>query len=755
MEQCGPEGDSPNAFYASIESAGAVGSKTSIDGDMNIYWDGDEELSIFNHGTRNSHFIYNSRPGGNSGSFYPKSEDDATVGTELPYAYAVYPYSEDMSISTDGVVSMNLPAIQKSRAGSLGPGANAMMAVSENNLLMFKNLCGYLAIQLTGADCSLASITLKANGGESIAGSALVSMPLGGVPEVSLQKGTDEISLEFDTDPEVSSSYAREFLFVVPPVTLTQGFTVTITDEYGGTFSKSYSKEIVISRNKISRMEPLSIELTYDDFQTVADAMYKSIGQPCKLFDKPDDLEILLVLFSNDLESADAIMPASSYNWFSVCGEYNRLGTYRNTSIRYYSLMNMIALANKFIALADPASTNEATIYGLAQIRAMRAWCYMLLANNYQFPYLMAQDQPCVPLVTENTDDPNNTPRATVAEVYDLVLSDLNFAVEKLDGFVRTSKAQIDVKVAHGLRARANLEMGNWEAAFNDAYAAANGFEPASIAEVSKPAFCDISEHNWIWGFDMTPGMPTTTGGNGLYATTSSWLRSFSGHAYATSLQVYCCINKLLWDKIPDTDVRKGWWVDENLASPLLDGLTWPDLGEVATADDGGSTKLLYLPYTNVKFACNPIATMLNEEDMPLMRVEEMILIMAEAKAHTDQATAAAILNAFVQTYRDPSYAGSNRNLLDEIWFQRRVELWGEGFGIPDVKRLGKPVVRFHDQNTNVPYKYRFNIPANDPLLLMPFPSNALQNNTALEDNPAATVPTSEQNPELRDGVTD
>ncbi|MBR0323004.1 MAG: alcohol dehydrogenase catalytic domain-containing protein, partial [Bacteroidales bacterium] len=35
--------------------------------------------------------------------------------------------------------------------------------------------------------------------------------------------------------------------------------------------------------------------------------------------------------------------------------------------------------------------------------------------------------------------------------------------------------------------------------------------------------------------------------------------------------------------------------------------------------------------------------------------------------------------------------------VVTEIWFQRRVELWGEGFSNPDTRRLNKPLVRFHE----------------------------------------------------------
>ena len=494
--------------------------------------------------------------------------------------------------------------------------------------------------------------------------------------------------------------------------------------------------------------------------------MFTNIGKPCKMYNTPDDWEFLMILFCNDLEGADALIADSGYNWFSVCGEYSsRNNTYRNPAIRYRAPYNMIGDVNTFVSGFAEDVDDPELINMIAQARVLRAYSYMMLAPQYQFAPLtqtaegLGKDLPCVPLVTPATEDFTNNPRATVGEVYDFVMEDLNYAVDKLAGAARDSKMYIDGNVAYGLRARVNLLLGNWQAAYDDAVAAAQGYTPATIEEMSKPAFYDISEHNWIWGYDMATGLTSNlTAGNRFYATTGSWLRSFSGNGYAPACQVYTCINTLLYNKIPATDVRKGWWVDENLNSPLLAGLKWPGFDDVANADDGDN-KLPFLPYTNVKFGAINIGNTINEEDMPLMRVEEMILIQAEAKARLgDNGGATSILENFVKTYRDPAYSASagGRNLLDEIWFQRRVELWGEGFGVFDNLRLDKPIVRNHGAgSSNISDAFRFNLESQDPWLRMRFPQGEMNTNFGIEDNKGGQQPTIDMNPGLRDGVTD
>ena len=244
------------------------------------------------------------------------------------------------------------------------------------------------------------------------------------------------------------------------------------------------------------------------------------------------------------------------------------------------------------------------------------------------------------------------------------------------------------------------------------------------------------------------------------YATSSAWLRSFSGDGYSAGTQVYACCSNLLYSKIPSTDIRKGWWVDESLGSPLLASVTWDGVsGNAVGPLEIDNVKTPFLPYTNVKFGMFSTGGTANDEDWPFMRVEEMILIQAEGLVKSGQAAAGKqMLEDFVRTYRDPSYSADagGRTLEDEIWFQRRVELWGEGFSNNDTRRLGKPLVRFHDPaSSNFPAAFRFNMPADDGWWLMRFTSSEKNTNLAIVDNTSGTQPVQDQYPDLRDGVTD
>ena len=488
--------------------------------------------------------------------------------------------------------------------------------------------------------------------------------------------------------------------------------------------------------------------------------MYTKIGAPESVFGngRPDDFGFVMIAFSNDIEAADVVLANSGYNWFSACGFLSsRNADYANPYIRYAAPYNTIAAANEILK-SYPTDTDDPAIrHKLAQARAIRAFAYLNLAPYFQFGYATgAQDLPCVPLVTEETTDFTDNPRASVADVYDLIIKDLTFAIDNLGDYVRTDKSRIDRQTAYGLRARAYMNMQEWALAVSDASEAASGYAPASIAEVSEPSFYDISEHNWIWGYDMTSDIAMKN----PYATSSAWIRSFSGDGYSAGTQVYSCINSLLYAKIPATDVRKGWWVDESLESPLLSGVIWNGASGKAVAElEIENVKMKFLPYTNVKFGMSSVGGTLNDDDWPLMRVEEMILIQAEGLARSgEEAQAKALLEDFVKTYRDPAYSAdaSGRSLADEIWFQRRIELWGEGFSNSDTRRLGKPLVRFHEgEESNVPSAFRFNMPADDGWWLMRFTSSEMNTNLAIVDNTGGTQPVQDQYGDLRDGVTD
>ncbi len=198
---------------------------------------------------------------------------------------------------------------------------------------------------------------------------------------------------------------------------------------------------------------------------------------------------------------------------------------------------------------------------------------------------------------------------------------------------------------------------------------------------------------------------------------------------YSAEVAVWRDINVLLYSIIPSTDIRKNWWVDENKNSPIIPA--------------GYGTQAGFRSYTNVKFAAydNGFGTdAINAGDWCIMRSEEMLFIEAEAKAMGGNLPAAkTLLENWVKTYRNPSYvshAASATDFRDEVWFQRRVELWGEGHAFFDLQRLDKNMVRFNTRIpiTNHPENFQFNLANNNAVRLLVIPQREINANNGISD---------------------
>jgi hypothetical protein len=70
--------------------------------------------------------------------------------------------------------------------------------------------------------------------------------------------------------------------------------------------------------------------------------------------------------------------------------------------------------------------------------------------------------------------------------------------------------------------------------------------------------------------------------------------------------------------------------------------------------------------------------------------------------------------------------ASTQQAFLDEIWFQRRIELWGEGFSYFDMMRFQKGIDRV-GAGYDVTLVYQ--VAANDPVLIYEIIQSEAENN--------------------------
>ena len=248
-------------LYASIEEGAET--KVYLDENYKVLWHADDRISVFNKDTYNLQYRFDGNTGDNSGTFSEVPDGLLHTSNDIENLYAVYPYNASTSISNTSVLTVNFPAAQTYSADSFGRGANTMVAVTDGNNLQFKNACGYLMFKLYGTDVKVKTVSLRGNNNEKIAGEATITMPLGGTPTVAMSgSATEEIVLTCTDAVTIgtSSSDYTEFWFALPPVSFTKGFTLTVTDEDGGYFSKSTYSPVEIVRSYAKKMAPIQVD---------------------------------------------------------------------------------------------------------------------------------------------------------------------------------------------------------------------------------------------------------------------------------------------------------------------------------------------------------------------------------------------------------------------------------------------------------------------------------------------------------------
>lgn len=262
----------PN-LIASLPAEEDDTTRTYVEEGKYLRWHESDLITAFLGTCANRQYEFSGATGDNSGTFWYcySSGDNVGADVKLDAIYAVYPYADATTIDSSGIISLTLPATQTYAEKSFGIGANTMVAVTSgvNDMYLgFKNVGGYVRLKLYGEAWTVKSITLKGNNGEKLAGAATVAMEHGGLPDVTmLSRATNSVTLDCGDGVEVGTSAAEatEFWIVLPEVTFEKGFTITVTDSAGRTFSKRTTNEVAIVRNTIQGMSPLSLDGNQDD----------------------------------------------------------------------------------------------------------------------------------------------------------------------------------------------------------------------------------------------------------------------------------------------------------------------------------------------------------------------------------------------------------------------------------------------------------------------------------------------------------
>lgn len=254
---------SGRVFTASFESEDA---RTYVEEGNLLRWNAGDQITLFDSNTLNRQYQFDGETGDNAGTFSIVNAPFGT-GNDLNCHYALYPYASNVKITENGVITATLPAVQSYAENSFGLGANTMVAVTKDTkdtFLKFRNVGGYLKLQLYGENVTVKSITLTGNNNEKLAGKATITPAYGQSPILAMSDdATTSITLDCGEGVKIGTTAetATAFWIVVPPTSFEEGLTITVTEIDGESFNKSTSNAVVVERNTIKPMATFEVEI--------------------------------------------------------------------------------------------------------------------------------------------------------------------------------------------------------------------------------------------------------------------------------------------------------------------------------------------------------------------------------------------------------------------------------------------------------------------------------------------------------------
>ena len=435
--------------------------------------------------------------------------------------------------------------------------------------------------------------------------------------------------------------------------------------------------------------------------------------------------------------------------------------------IVWYHYYRFIRCANDLISVCG--NSDEYQSYrGIA--KAFRALFYLDLARFYDALPAESTEKPeymselsaveglTVPYVDENTtvEIAQNNPRLPREQMFQLIFNDLNDAEYCLANYTPEKKTMPSLAVVYGLKARAYLWLGGFAEGLYDttkypdvltgnaAYRKAAEYARLAISTsgcqpLTEQQYCDpISGFNsfnnaWLWG--MAQSAET------VISNLHSWAAHMcceAGWGYGSGAQPG--VRKATYERMSNTDFRKKLIIDPQTKEKYLSYKGVTNLTKEEWTTFGLEGKGMRT-YAHLKFRPNggekSNGATGNVVDIPMMRVEEMYLIEAEATAHFAEATAQQLITTFMTSFRDKNYSVPTDKsvgdaLVEEIIFQKRCELWGEGVLFFDFKRLNYGIHNAYEGH-NTPTGLDFETNGRCPAWNICIPQKEVDLNVALQ----------------------
>lgn len=452
--------------------------------------------------------------------------------------------------------------------------------------------------------------------------------------------------------------------------------------------------------------------------------------------------------------TADFAPVSNIYDYYPYF--YNRtwLGDYAIQSRIWDRHYGLVHSANLLLERGNPERAEERPYIGNAL--AYRALAYMDLMRMYEYRLTGVESLDAkaksdgivgltVPIVDEKTTEKEakNNPRAPFYQMYRFILTDLNRAMQYLQGYEVGAKNEASLGVVYGLQARLWLEMATrWrlhpaDLAEMNAHEGDEALKALDKIGVNNAAdsyrrAAEYADRAIDCGYQPLAQTQWYDTSNGFNTPNDAWMwaviiSSNDDAAYLSwqSFVSYTCpeaswgvagtqymaarmIDAALFWTIPQGDWRRDTWTDPAEAGdPVAFQMKY---SHVTSLNYNDWNKLG--AYVGYKFhpagGDTQTSNNGNAVSIPLMRVEEMWLIKAEAEGCANGVDAGrSVLENFINSYRwrgGMAYecrATTIEDFVNEVVDQKRIEFWGESVTPWDYKRLGRAIIRDYPGNNH------------------------------------------------------
>ncbi len=360
------------------------------------------------------------------------------------------------------------------------------------------------------------------------------------------------------------------------------------------------------------------------------------------------------------------------YSYDPSLGE---LFTYWQAAYRGISSANFVIESEEQGLLNEsipPAEVNQR----LGEVRFLRAFYYFNLTNLWGG----------VPLTTETNPEGGGIPKATQADVYALIMEDLDFAVANLPEKGNTPNGRATRAAALALKGKVHLFLEQWAEA-KTAFESITGYTIEGVAlrdngneagEFNPESIFEVNYDKQIGGdqWDAT--------GNGVRETT------FRGIEYAPT-------------NFANIIVRPSFAAEFEEDDPRIEAYFYRNGDSYNNGENtfDGLANTVWRKYQNLDVQPQD-GFDLSGINFRVIRYADVLLMLAEAENELgNQAVAIELLNRVRDRAEMPNYGteemqrrgypvGSQAEVFEAIVHERAVELAGEQIRYMDLKRWGR-----------------------------------------------------------------